>query len=85
MTIFSDDGYQIVDRNDVAIGDIAIYKEQGDFSHSGIIVRVDRIGITPVIWVLSKWGHAHEVVHKLYECPYASQPDSEISFWRMIQ
>lgn len=85
QAIFLDDGYAEVDWQDVVAGDIAIYLEQGDFSHSGIVVSVDRSGIVPVIWVLSKWGHAHEVVHKLHECPYAGQPDSEIRFWRMIQ
>ena len=83
--ILDDDGYCKVPWEDVVTGDIAIYVEAGDYSHSGIISYVDRSGVVPVMWVLSKWGHAHEVVHKLHECPYAGKPDSEITFWRMLQ
>jgi len=85
QSILVDDAYVEVDWAEIAAGDVVLYLEQGDFSHSGIVLNVDRSGIVPVIWILSKWGHAHEVVHKLHECPYAGQPDSEIHFWRIVQ
>jgi hypothetical protein len=85
QSILIDDGYAEVDWADIVAGDVVVYLEQGDFSHSGIVVSVDRCGIVPMIWVLSKWGHAHEVVHKLHDCPYAGHPDSQIHFWRMVQ
>jgi hypothetical protein len=85
QTILDDDGYLRIEWNEAIEGDIVIYLERGDFSHSGIVMTIDRSGVVPVMWILSKWGHAHEVVHKVHECPYAGRPESEISFWRMVQ
>jgi hypothetical protein len=85
QSILKDDGYIEVDRQDVVAGDIVMYYEFGDFSHSGIVVEVDHIGTEPVIWILSKWAHAHEVIHRLYDCPYWGRPDINIRFWRIEQ
>ncbi len=85
QSILRDDGYVEVDRKGVVAGDIAMYYEYGDFSHSGIVVEVDHIGTEPVIWVLSKWNRLHEVVHKLHDCPYWGRPDIAIRFWRIEQ
>lgn len=85
QSILRDDGYQKVEWRDVIAGDTVVYLEEGDYSHSGIVTNADQSGNLPLIWVLSKWGHAHEVVHKLQDCPYARRPDGEIQFWRMVQ
>lgn len=84
-SILKDDEYVEVDRKFVVPGDVVMYYEFGDFSHSGIVVKVDHIGVEPVIWILSKWNRLHEVVHKLHECPYWGRPDINIRFWRIEQ
>jgi hypothetical protein len=64
--IIRDDEYEIVGFNEVLPGDVAVYYQDGDAEHSGIVVRVDRQGVV----ILSKWGPCHEVVHRVSECPY---------------
>jgi hypothetical protein len=85
QSILDDDGYRTVNDDDVSVGDIVVYSEYGDFSHSGIVTRADPVGNAKVVWVLSKWGRAHEVVHKVRECPYAGHSDIQIRFWRIVQ
>ena len=75
--IIADDDYEEVIASRVIPGDIAIYYESGDASHSGIVVQMTELKV-PI--VLSKWGHCHEVVHHLSRCPYKSD---DIRFYRM--
>lgn len=68
--ILKDDGYRVLqDSERIWFGDVAIYLEQGEITHSGIVVFVEPNG-TP--WILSKWGRYHEAVHKPLDCPYRS-------------
>ncbi len=70
--IVEDDGYEkLANPNEVQIGDIALYKYEGEVTHVGIIVRSESIGTTgtPVITVLSKWGVAGEYVHSVHDVP----------------
>ena len=70
QTIIHDDGYTIVNRDEVLPGDIIIYySEDGDIEHSGIVVSErDKQWKMPL--VVSKWGKYSEVVHLAYDCPY---------------
>jgi hypothetical protein len=64
--ILHDDSYEQIQRpEDVLPGDVVVYTREGDPEHSGIVVS-----ISPEIWVLSKWGALHEVIHRVTECPY---------------
>ena len=65
--ILNDDGYRRLELGEAPTpGDIAIYWEQGDIVHSGVVVgQRDQ---TPL--VLGKWGDCHEAVHPVYHCPY---------------
>jgi hypothetical protein len=75
--IINDDAYvQLSLTNKPETGDIAIYRENGDISHSGIVVYV-KAG-TP--WILGKWGDMHEVIHEPYDCPYRT---AVITFYRL--
>jgi hypothetical protein len=58
-------------------GDIAIYVEDGDIIHSGIVVA-NREG-TP--WILGKWGECHEVVHPVLNCPYKN---ATVAYYRLM-
>jgi hypothetical protein len=73
--ILKDDEYEAVEPADVLPGDIVTYTENGDVEHSGIVMSR---GLTPM--VLSKWGPAHEVLHRVRECPYDAM---QISYWRI--
>lgn len=77
--IIKDDDYQQIQSDKVLPGDIVIYYEDGDVSHSGIVVRVNELKV-PI--VLSKWGHCHEVVHQLGRCPYKQ---TDVRYYRIRQ
>ncbi len=70
--IINDDNYKSVEEKDVSPGDIVLYYQKGDPRHSGIVVEVpmpeNRVS---QIRVVSKWGHGHEVVHAVRDCPYS--------------
>jgi len=65
--ILKDDEYEQIDLKDVLPGDVVVYSTSGDAEHSGIVIEA---GFVPMI--LSKWGPAHEVVHRVNDCPYDS-------------
>lgn len=73
--ILHEDGYVQVNETEIVPGDIAVYLYLGDAEHSGIVVE-DK----PVPKILSKWGPAHEVIHRPRECPYDSM---EIRYYRI--
>jgi hypothetical protein len=79
--LLTQDGYQKIDRTAVLAGDIVVYVgPDGDMEHSGVVMEVDRSMLIPIPMVLSKWGVAHEVVHRLTDCPYASM---NIEYYRV--
>jgi hypothetical protein len=73
--ILKDDDYTLVNLEDVLPGDVVVYFTSGDAEHSGIVIHND---VVPII--LSKWGAAHEVIHRVNECPYDS---TQISYYRI--
>jgi len=73
--ILRDDEYEEVPVQEVLPGDIVIYDQQGDAEHSGIVMSRG-----PVPIILSKWGTAHEVVHRVNDCPYDSM---RITYYRI--
>lgn len=79
--ILTEDGYQKIDRANILAGDIVVYVgPDGDIEHSGVVMDVDKSMLIPIPKVLSKWGVAHEVVHRLADCPYAS---TNVEFYRV--
>lgn len=62
-TILQDDHYKRIERHqDVLPGDIVIYvDENGDLTHSGVVVENDSPLFVPMI--CSKWGDGPEVIH----------------------
>ena len=65
--IIREDDYIRVELPDVMLGDIAVYYNNGDAEHSGIVVEFDQLDRPRI---LSKWGTAHEVIHKPSDCDY---------------
>lgn len=75
--ILKDDEYEPLEPTDVLPGDVVIYTQNGDVEHSGIVVSSG--GGSPPI-VLSKWGMAHEVLHRVRDCPYDAM---QVSYHRI--
>ncbi len=66
--IRNDDGYVEVERHKALPGDVVVYYGQdGDASHSGIVVANEGPLYIPLI--VSKWGSGPEVIHSLYDVP----------------
>jgi hypothetical protein len=79
--ILTEDGYQKIGADEVLAGDIVVYiGEEGDIEHSGVVVEIDRTMLIAIPKVLSKWGVAHEVVHRLSDCPYVA---TNIEYYRV--
>jgi hypothetical protein len=73
--ILADDEYQQIDLHEVLPGDIVVYVQNGDAEHSGIVISV-----LPALKILSKWGPAHEVIHRVADCPYNA---AQINYYRI--
>lgn len=73
--ILEDDNYQpIQNNNDVREGDIIVYSNGDELTHSGIVVELSGLIFSP--WICSKWGNGPEVVHRYLDVPveiYGSQ------------
>ncbi len=79
--ILTQDSYKKIDRSEILPGDIVVYVgPDGDIEHSGIVMDVDKSMLFPIPKVLSKWGVAHEVVHRLTDCPYIS---TNVEYYRV--
>jgi uncharacterized protein YfaT (DUF1175 family) len=74
----ADDGYVEVPIAQIVPGDIAVYFEGGDASHSGVLMGI-RNG-TP--WILSKWGDCHEVIHAVQDTPYIK---ATVKYYRLLK
>jgi hypothetical protein len=79
--ILVDDGYREVPASDIIAGDVVLYYESDQVSHSGLVVEVAFLGTRPVPKVLSKWGSYGEYIHRVDLCPYA-KPGSVFRFYR---
>lgn len=79
--ILEEDGYDKIEKQDVLPGDVCIYRDDnGEVSHSGIVIGVNTDLLIPRIKVLSKWGAAHEVLHFEEDCPYVP---ADLSYYRI--
>jgi hypothetical protein len=67
--ILRHDGYYPIAREDVAIGDVVLYKKHGDPIHVALVVDVGRIGDSISMRVLSKWGLDGEFEHLAENVP----------------
>ena len=65
-TIISDDEYKEIPLANAFPGDVLIYYNNGDLSHSGVVVERQALGILRIV---SKWGKAGEFVHSMFDCP----------------
>jgi hypothetical protein len=68
--ILKQDEYEEVQIGAVMAGDIVVYRnfDTGDAEHSGIVIQTH-----PNLLVLSKWGDAHEAIHRIDDGPYVGR------------
>jgi hypothetical protein len=80
--ILSDDGYFHIRPKEALPGDIVLYYEKDEITHSGIVVSEAVLDTEESIKVLSKWGGAGEYIHKVRDVPpiYGSR----IRFFREV-
>lgn len=75
--VLEDDGFRGVRLSEVEPGDLVIYLDGSDISHSGIILEVvpgyPEGSMLRGLKVLSKWGSAGEYIHMATEGPYARE------------
>jgi hypothetical protein len=81
-TILEDDEYRTIRLREVQQGDIAVFKEGGEISHTGIVLEVIE-GEPPGrglrnIRIISKWGPAGEYVHMVSDGPYSQ---ADVGYW----
>ena len=66
--IVRDDAYREVSLREALPGDLIIYyDDNGDATHSGMVVSNEPTLFIPLI--LSKWGSGPEVIHRLHDVP----------------
>ena len=80
--IRDDDGYQMIEKQQVRPGDIVVYRDNSEISHTGIVVRVESDEILAggkAIHVLSKWGDAGEYEHSVHDFPDGNK--LQVEYW----
>ena len=80
-TIREDDGYQMIEKRQVRPGDIAVYRDNSEIAHTGIVVRVESDEMLAgglAIHVVSKWGDAGEYEHSVHDCP---DGELQVEYW----
>ena len=74
------DGYIQIPLLQPQIGDIAVYRGENEIEHTGFVSRIETLGVTPIVFVWSKWGDLHECEHQVNSCPYS---DCQVEYWRL--
>ena len=69
--ILNEDGYEQIEKDQVKAGDVIMYYgNDGDFEHSGLVVKPPTPNSLNVPTVRSKWAKYKELIHPGNRCPY---------------
>jgi len=68
--IIEDEYIEIINLDNVLPGDVALYFEYGEITHSAIVISEPKENLLSRK-VLSKWGGGEEIIHGERDCPYA--------------
>lgn len=79
VNILSDDGYEKIRDAETLPGDVILYYEKGQVSHSGIFLYVNE---QEKKMILSKWGSGGEYIHPIDLCPYIGE-DFYVTYHRI--
>ena len=78
--ILHDDDYDEIEARQALPGDVILYYyDDGALEHSGIVINNPPTANEPEPWILSKWGHGGEFIHRYNYCPYHWR---NVRFWR---
>jgi hypothetical protein len=75
--ILREDGYRVISLNQAMEGDIVLYKRNGNPTHIGLIIMMDRSLGAPSIKIMSKWGRDPEFIHFIDQVPDIFGPAAE--------
>lgn len=70
--ILREDGYRRIDESHAVVGDLVIYRHQGEITHAAVVTEVRHFGQgrpSFVSKVLSKWGDHAEYFHHPADVP----------------
>ena len=68
--IFQEDGYRRISLNNIAPGDVILYKDdKGSPTHVAVILEIGKIGDSLNVKVMSKWGKDPEFIHFVEDVP----------------
>jgi len=85
QTILEDDGYTEIQADHVLPGDVIIYyDDNGEITHSGIVVSKPSDDWTKIPWVVSKWGKYSEVYHQANDVPLMYHSVAQ-RYWRITK
>jgi hypothetical protein len=73
-----DDQFARVLESEVREGDVALWRQEREVAHTGIVCYTERVPIR-LIFVWSMWGGLGEFVHRIPLSPY----DGTIEYWRL--
>lgn len=80
--ILNDDGYKATNPAAVEPGDLAIYHDMDEITHTGVVLKVVRgepdVPAFRTARVLSKWGYAGVYVHMAREGEYST---ANVTYW----
>ena len=79
--ILKDDGYRQIKPMETQPGDIVMYRDGREISHTAAIIQVDCSNMLAggqATLVVSKWGQGGEYIHVVKNDPYK---DHEVTFW----
>lgn len=68
-SLLREDGYTRIESHAVVEGDIVLYKYANKPTHVALIISAERVGRTPSIRVISKWGLDAEFIHFEHDVP----------------
>jgi hypothetical protein len=64
LTVIFQDEYMRIERERVLPGDIAVYRDGTDISHTGVVIEAPSQNALRVAKIVSKWGHGPEYIHQ---------------------
>jgi len=81
-TILADDGFREIRLSDVQCGDLVVYLDGGEISHTGVVLEVKEgvpaDSMLRAVKIISKWGNAAEYVHMATDGPYSGHV---VTYW----
>ena len=79
--ILKDDGYREILPSEVYVGDLVVYYDGTEITHTGVVMAIERDNVlvgAQAVWAMSKWGQAGEYIHPVNQGPYSTH---RLTYW----